>query len=123
MTTVSEYKRYWEKKSLEENAFREELRKEAVRTAAALTEMLVKEFGARRVVLFGSALTKGAFREDSDIDLGVAGLPRESYFAAMARLMMSSRFDVDLKPIEEVSELLKKRISGGRVLYEHKEDW
>jgi predicted nucleotidyltransferase len=122
MTTLSKYRKYWEDRERLEKTALEKRRKDAVRTAAELTDVLVKEFGVKKVVLFGSALTKGGFRKDSDIDLGVEGLPKESYFEAVARLMMASRFDVDLKPIEDVSDLLKKRMTGGRVLYEQRKD-
>jgi len=44
-----------------------------------------------------------------------------SYFTALARLMMQSSFDVDLKPVEDVSDLLRQRISKGKILYEKRQ--
>ena len=57
----------------------EELRTRIERAAAVL-----KEFGAREVYVFGSAAT-GAMREESDVDLAVAGLPPEVFFKAMGQ--------------------------------------
>lgn len=71
--------------------------------------------------MFGSILDKDGFREGSDIDMAVEGLPVELYFAALGRLIMESPFDVDLKPIEDASVLLKQRILKGKVLYEKRD--
>lgn len=83
-----------------------------------MAKILAEEFPVKKAVLFGSALEKGSFKEDSDIDIAIEGLPKEAYFIALARLMMESPFEVDLKPLEDVDDLLKKNIARGRVLYE-----
>lgn len=36
--------------------------------------------------------------------------------------MRETTFDVDLKPIEDLSDTLKQRIAKGKVLYEKRED-
>ncbi len=51
-------------------------------------------------------------------DIAVEGLSKKDYFSALARLMMESPFEIDLKPIEDVSDLFKQRIAKGKVLYE-----
>lgn len=122
MGTLTEYKKYWDKKAVRDKMAGEKLRLEAERISERLKEILVREFRVKKVVLFGSVLCRGCFKEDSDIDIAVEGLPRHMYFAAAARLMMESPFFVDLKPTEDVTYLLKQRIAKGRILYEKRDD-
>jgi uncharacterized protein len=122
MTALTKYKHYWEKKAVEEHITREGLRRDAMKTAAKMKDILVKEFSVSKVILFGSILEEGKFKEDSDIDLAVEGLSKSTYFEALARLIMRSPFAIDLKPLEDVSALLKKRIMRGRILYEKRKN-
>jgi len=118
MGKLAEYKKHWQIKEAEEAAAGEILRAKAFKTAKLLTDILVTEFGVKRVILFGSALQKHGFDRESDIDLAVEGLEKGFYFSALARLMMESPFEVDMKPIESVKTLLKDRIKKGVILYE-----
>ena len=61
---------------------------------------LVDEFGATRVVLFGS-LVHGFAHEGSDIDLAVEGIPPNRYFRALARVAEVACRPVDIVPIED----------------------
>lgn len=118
--TLVEYKRYWETIEIEEKAKGEKLRQEAIEVAKQLKDILVTEFKVKRVVLFGSVIEIDGFNSQSDIDLAVEGLAKRFYFQALGRLMRQSQFAVDLKPIEEVRELLRKKIEKGIVLYEER---
>ncbi|MEW5744436.1 MAG: nucleotidyltransferase domain-containing protein [Nitrospirota bacterium] len=118
MTTLSHYKKYWDEREARDKRARERLRQKAIRNARQLARILAEEFPVKKVVLFGSVLEKEGFKEDSDIDIAVEGLPKGAYFTAVARLMMESPFEVDLKPLEDVDDLLRKNIARGRVLYE-----
>jgi len=80
--------------------------------------MLVRNYPVRKVILYGSVIEPGRFKKTSDIDIAVEGLPKKHHFEALALLMEASPFEVDLKPIEEVSELLRQRMVKGKVLYE-----
>lgn len=51
---------------------------------AELVRMLVDDFGATRIPLFGSS-TRGASRRGGDLDLLVEGIPYERIIAATAR--------------------------------------
>jgi len=64
-----------------------------------VAELLFREFGVRKVVLFGS-LTRGEARPESDIDLAVEGLPPAQTFRAMARAAEAAGRHVDLVPVE-----------------------
>ena len=83
----------------------------------AVVEVLAREFGVRRVILFGS-LVSGFVDRDSDIDLAVEGLPGRSYFAALLRVEAVAGVHVDLIPLEEVSPSLRRLIDDrGEVLH------
>jgi len=116
------YKKYWDRRAAEEEIAKEKIRAKAIREAKHLKDILVKEFSVKKVVLFGSVLEAGRFKENSDIDIAVAGLPKKLYFRALSRLMMESTFEIDLKPVEDVSELLRQRIKKGKVIYEKTEN-
>ena len=71
-----------------------------IRAAVPLVaDVLVREFGVRRVVLFGS-VARGAARPDSDIDIALEGLPPGQTFHAMARAAEVAGRNVDLVPME-----------------------
>ncbi len=118
MISLKQYKQSWDRQAAKENRISESVRRDALRTAWQMKDILVREFQVTRVILFGSVLEKGGFSSDSDIDLAVEGLPKKSYITALARLISESRYEIDLKPLEEVGELLKQRIMTGKVLYE-----
>ncbi len=119
---IREYKRHWDEKAAKDKLARIKLRQEALKISKRLSDILAGEFGAKKVVLFGSVLSEEYFKEDSDIDIAVEGLCPEMYFSAIARLMMESSFNVDLKPMEDLSLLLRQRIAKGKVLYEKRVD-
>lgn len=77
--------------------------------AVQIAAMLRRDFGATRVLLFGS-LVKGRFNARSDIDLAVADLPPNLLFLAIAQAGKLSEFPIDLKPLEALSEHFLRRI-------------
>lgn len=121
-SVVKKYKKHWDEKAAKDKLARERLRQEALKVSTRLGEILVSEFLAKKVVLFGSVLNEEYFKEGSDIDIAVEGLPAELYFTAIARLMMESPFEVDLKPMENLSVLLRQRVAKGKVLYEKRDN-
>lgn len=118
MATFAEYMRHWDEMALRDASLREHLRKDALRTARNLVDILAREFRVTKVILFGSVVKEKSFDDFSDIDIAVEGLRKRAYFSALARLMMESQFEIDLKPIEDVSDLLRQRIEKGLLLYE-----
>jgi predicted nucleotidyltransferase len=73
-----------------------------VSTAVAI----LREEGASEVYLFGTH-ARGRASAGSDLDLAVAGLAPDRYYAVIGRLMASLRTDVDLHRIEDGSPLIK----------------
>ena len=79
----------------------------------AISERLKKEYGARRVILFGS-YARGEATEDSDVDILVIAPTKEQFFERMATVLALVRDlynGLALSPIvlspEEVVERLK----------------
>jgi predicted nucleotidyltransferase len=72
------------------------------------------ERGATEVYLFGSATT-GRLREDSDIDLAVAGLPPQVFFAALAETMRIIGRPVDLLALERHPTLAAELFRSGEL--------
>lgn len=82
---------------------------ERVRRAAGI---LKNQFGARRVLLFGSLAQPYWFREDSDVDLAVEGLKSgKDYWEAwkVVEEIIADRL-VDLIEIESAGESLRRAI-------------
>lgn len=70
---------------------------QAQRLAQEAARRLREEFGARRVVLFGSAVRRSSFTPWSDVDLAAWGLPPERFYAAVASVTsLSTEIAVDV---------------------------
>ncbi len=76
---------------------------------------LLKQWGATRVVLFGSILGE-YFHETSDLDLAVQDLPEHLYFRAVAQLQDISNFTIDLVEINYAAPYIQEAITKGREL-------
>ena len=57
--------------------------------------LILKEAGAEKVYLFGSAVSE-KFTPEADIDIGISGLPPELFFAAYSRLAAAIDRKIDL---------------------------
>ena len=78
--------------------------------AKKIAEELVKRFGAKKVVLFGS-LARGDFSSWSDIDLAVWGIPAAKFFKAVSFASgISDVFRVDLEDVQDCTSTLKEII-------------
>ena len=122
MKDYSKYKKGWDRREAKEKKEAEKERKEALRSAKYVSEILAKQFNVNKVILFGSALQPGYFTRHSDIDIAVAGLEKTRYFEALGELMLKCDRAIDLKPIEDATPLLQEKISSGKVLYEKRKN-
>ncbi len=89
-----------------------ELRKrEAWSIAREAAEFLRREFGAKRVVVFGSLVHEKRFTIWSDIDIAAWGIPPEEYYSSVAAVTgLSPVFKVDLIDVEECRPILREVI-------------
>ena len=111
----------WRKRRAEEQQ-RQQARAAAGRELARqCARFLAAQYGARRVILFGSLARGEAVHAQSDIDLAVEGLAPAVYFRALAQVWQLLPLDVelDLVPLETARpELLEHIAEEGIVLYE-----
>lgn len=92
---------------LEENR-----RREAAWTVARQAAQILKEqFGASRVIAFGSLAHGAWFHARSDIDLAAEGIAPQAFWRAWCALdTLSSSFEIDLIALETAPEHLRARI-------------
>jgi len=86
-------------------------KREAWGIAGTAAQLLRKEFGAQKVVVFGSLAYEKEFGLWSDIDLGAWGIPPGKFYSAVAAVTgLSSFFKVDLVDVAECRPTLQKVI-------------
>lgn len=86
-------------------------RRRALRVARAAAEVLRHDFGAGRIVVFGSLARSGHFTDWSDIDLAAWGIPADLFYSAVARVTgLSAEFKVDLLDPESCTPSLRERV-------------
>ena len=84
---------------------------QAQQLARDAAQRLRDQFGARRVVLFGSTVERSLFTRWSDVDLAVWGVPPEQFYEAVAAVTsLHVGIPVDLVDAEQCNEDLKKTI-------------
>ncbi|MCL1494201.1 MAG: nucleotidyltransferase domain-containing protein [Pseudanabaena sp. Salubria-1] len=91
------------------------LQSRGIETAKQAARILRQEFGATRVVLFGSML-QPKIHADSDIDLAVWNLTKSDYFQAVGKLQGLSEFLIDLIEADNASDYIVEAIAQGMEL-------
>jgi predicted nucleotidyltransferase len=82
----------------------------ALAVARSAARVLREEFGARRVLLFGS-LAGGLFTRFSDIDLAAEGIDPGHYYAAVARAEHAAgAYRIDVVDLGACADSLRGRI-------------
>ena len=88
--------------SLKEN------RERALKVAQKASALLRNEFGAIKVVLFGSIISKEYFHASSDIDLAAWGIAPDKFYLAVAGVTgISSEFKIDLVEPDNCRDAVK----------------
>ena len=83
-------------------------RTRAWRVAREAAQVLKTEFGAKKVVVFGSLLSPALFHDRSDVDLAVWGLTGRAYYRAVSVLMdIEPSVSVDLIAFEDARPALQ----------------
>ncbi|MBU0705325.1 MAG: nucleotidyltransferase domain-containing protein [Chloroflexi bacterium] len=107
---IVEYKRYWQERAERKAAQRRAMASKARVEAERMAKVLVREFGASRVYLFGSLAQEDRFHERSDVDLAVEGIAPEIFFKAWSAAGADSDVPVELVDLNEVEEPMRKLI-------------
>jgi predicted nucleotidyltransferase len=100
-------------KSFQQSPLLAERRSRAWAVARSAADLLKKEFGATRVVVFGSLAGKGVFTPWSDIDLAVWGVKPEAYYRAAGAAMdmgLEREIKIDMVDPENCSEAFRAEI-------------
>ena len=76
---------------------------------------LLKNEGCQSIYLFGSMVT-GKIHQNSDIDIGIKGLPSEKFFHVYAKLDNNLSNEVDLIDFDENNKFYNLLNSLGEVM-------
>ena len=76
---------------------------------------LLKNEGCQSIYLFGSLVT-GKIHQNSDIDIGIKGLPPEKFFRVYAKLDNNLLNDVDLIDFDENNKFYNLLNSLGEII-------
>jgi predicted nucleotidyltransferase len=88
-------------------------RRRAILTARKAAELLRNEFGAKKVLVFGSLARHGGFTLWSDIDIAATGIPPAHFFEAVGAITgVSAEFKVDLIDLDNCPTSLRKVIEA-----------
>jgi uncharacterized protein len=83
-------------------------RTRAWQVARKAAQILKAEFGAKKVVVFGSLLSPALFHDRSDVDLAVWGLTGRAYYRAVSALLdIEPSVSVDLIAFEDARPALQ----------------
>ena len=86
------------------------LRTEARAGARKVAELLKNKYGAKRVILFGSLVSKKYLHKRSDIDLLVEGIEKDDFLrAGFDASVIAKPFEVDIIPIETADKEILER--------------
>jgi predicted nucleotidyltransferase len=92
------------------------MQKEILERELAKVVRLSKEFGAEKVLLFGSCLDD--VESAHDIDVAIKGVKPEKFFEMYGRILGEVDSELDLIPLEDMREHFAKRIlEKGKLLY------
>jgi uncharacterized protein len=104
---MAQYRQTARRRQAAETARLDERFQQGHAVARQLADLLRHDFGAERVVLFGSLVDRELFHARSDIDLAAWGIPERCYLAAVGAVTsFTTAFSVDLARMEEASERL-----------------
>ena len=100
------------------NADLSKRRRRATLMARKAAELLRCEFGAKKVILFGSLARHGSFTLFSDIDIAARGIPPTRFFEAVGAVTgISAEFKMDLIDLETCPSSMRENIEkDGKVL-------
>ena len=118
---MNEYNEYLDKKSRIEKISNEQNRIRMLDRILNVKDELINIYkNIRKVILFGSVITKGEFREHSDVDIYIEGLDNKEYFKAKAFLETRLQRDIDLYTETDSKKLVEEICAKGGIIYERK---
>ncbi len=116
MDAYRSYIEAWQKRLRQEREALDQAAQQAREQAQVCAKALVEEHGAERVYLIGSLARGSSFHPRSDIDLVVAGIAPERYFAVLADIAERAGREVDLILFESATPALIECVANEGVL-------
>lgn len=93
------------------------MKKEILERELKKIARISREFGAKKVLLFGSCLED--IESARDIDIAVSGIKPGEFFKYYGKVSMAVDDEVDIIDLDDIREHLYKRVlSRGQVVYE-----
>ena len=78
--------------------------RQAERDAKAIVALIAERYRPTAIFQWGSVLHPERFREYSDVDVAVAGIPdAESYFRMLGDAMVLTKFPLDLVDLDKIA--------------------
>jgi len=113
-----EYVEAWRERLAWQESERQMWARQLQEVARACAHRLVRDFGARKVYLFGSLLDQEWVHDRSDIDLAVEGLKGRLYFKALSEVwkLLPAGVELDLVLLEGAWPGLAERVKTEGVL-------
>jgi len=116
MDAYRSYIKGWQKRLRQERKALDQAAQQAREQAQVCAKALVEEYGVERVYLIGSLARGSGFHPRSDIDLVVAGIAPERYFAVLADIAERAGREVDLILLESATPALLECVANEGVL-------
>ena len=116
MDAYRSYIEAWQKRLRQEREALDQAAQQAREQAQVCAKALVEEYGAELVYLIGSLARGSSFHSRSDIDLVVAGIAPERYFAVLADIAERAGREVDLILLESATPALLECVANEGVL-------
>jgi uncharacterized protein len=106
----AEYLPYIRARWLREQQDWQNRRERAWESARRAATVLRDQFGARRVIAFGSLVRSGPFDDRSDVDLAIEGVPPGQFFRAGAAAAAVCHLELDIVDLADCSPRLREAI-------------
>ena len=93
----------------------------AVSDFNSIVTMIIKKYDPVKIIQWGSLLDRSYFKEYSDIDIAVEGIPStEKFFALVKDAEALTDLPLDIVQLEKIEPVHKESIlKKGKVLYDH----
>jgi len=112
------YINYWRDRQARQDAESKALARQAWEDVKHIANLLMSEFGAAEIIMFGSLVNGKNFDVESDIDVAAKGIPPQLFFSAMTAANRISHQWVDLKPLESLdTHFLEKVLKTGKSIH------
>jgi predicted nucleotidyltransferase len=101
----------WHKSILKKKVDQEKNRIEVLRQVKEALNILEKKYQWEEAYLFGSIVTEGRFRRNSDVDIAVSGLKKFDYYEFIGEIsdLLNKRVDVVLLEECQLAPFIKEK--------------